>query len=710
MRRRRFHSAVISLLIALVLGAGIASKPAPASAETPAAPEAGTITTELQPGWNMVGWAGHATPSRQLFEELPELRWLSAWDAEHQRYQMSWRRHYQELPWLMPGMGLWLLIHGDAPVEWTRPIAPDGAVLRLRRGLNLVGWTGQDGTSLKEALGPVADGVVSAWDRDARSGEYAAYSRSGHDAAGSQLVLSRGAALWVQVSEAVNWRQSTSAEPPIAFLGEIPEHIRTAIVAEYENVERFFAERFGVVPRATPLYVGADVESLRATHLELFGSEPEEGFCGRISSDHVRVYTLSCAYPVQKLGLHVTQVRALLGLRDFESGPGGPEWMFRGTQRYAGILYAETARSLNYKVARRKEIQAATRAALPLSSVDMRGNEDRLRSWAIGGVGFLAVEWLAARAGDPAIFEYYRLLPSAETWQEAFATAFGITVEDFYAEFEAYRAELAPAVPHLADDQEGAAVVFLGDVPEDTRATILADMEKVRAFMTERFDAQPPEFTLYVGPDTHSILVAVPEFSPSSICTRPAGDTAAIDLDLCGYRAPHDSYYILALVPTHEVPPQCDTAAVGLDLCVSRAPHASYYILAMIPAHDVPPRWLAYGAGEYATTAYRAEAKGLDLEDNLAGLRRWVRLSSRSLESRETPDGAFEAGLVATRALGYFAVERLVERAGEPALFDFYEQQPTHANWKDIFEATFGISVEDFYEEFEASRSEIIQE
>ena len=611
----------------------------------------------------------------------------------------------------MPGMGLWLLIDGDAPVEWTRSIAPGGAVLSLHPGLNLVGWAGDDGTPLGEALGPVGDAVTTAWDRDARSGEYAAYSPDGHGDARSQLVLSRGDGLWIRVSEPVNWRQATSGEPPIAFLGEIPDHIKTAIAAEYENVETFFAERFGVVPSAAPLFVGADVESVRATYLAAFGREPAEGFCGRLSYYHVSVYTLRCAYPVQKLGLHVTQVRALLGLRDFESVPGGPEWMFRGTEQYAEIRYAEAARSLNYKVARRKEIQAATRAALPLSSVDMRGNEDGLRSWAIGGVGFLAVERLAARAGDPAIFEYYRLLPSSETWQEAFASAFGITVENFYSEFEAYRAEVAPTVPHLADDQDGVAVVFLGDVPKDTRATILADMEKVRAFMTERFEARPPEFTLYIGADTHSILVAaVPEFNPNSICSRPVGDTAAIDLDLCGYLEAHDSYYILALVPAHEVPRQCDTAAIGIDLCGTQTPLESYYIRAMIRTDDGAPWWLAYGAGEYATTAYRVAGKGLDLEDHLAPLRRWVRLSSRSLESRETPDGAFEAGLVATRALGYFAAGRLVERAGEPALFDFFEQQPTQLNWKDVFEATFGISVEDFYEEFEASRGEIIEE
>ena len=45
-----------------------------------------------------------------------------------------------------------------------------------------------------------------------------------------------------------------------------------------------------------------------------------------------------------------------------------------------------------------------------------------------------------ARAGEPAIFEYYRLLPSSDDWQEAFEGAFGITIDDFYAAFAEYRA------------------------------------------------------------------------------------------------------------------------------------------------------------------------------------------------------------------------------------------------------------------------------
>ncbi|MDE2640572.1 MAG: hypothetical protein OXI03_08330, partial [Chloroflexota bacterium] len=55
-------------------------------------------------------------------------------------------------------------------------------------------------------------------------------------------------------------------------------------------------------------------------------------------------------------------------------------------------------------------------------------------------LSFLAVEWLAQRAGEPALFQYYRLLPSSDSWQDAFQGAFGITIDEFYDEFAKYRA------------------------------------------------------------------------------------------------------------------------------------------------------------------------------------------------------------------------------------------------------------------------------
>ena len=222
---------LLAVLAALLLFA----QPTPAHADEPLppdeTPEAGTITTVLQPGWNMAGWIGPATPTSELFEEIPALERVSAWDANEQQYQRATRDSPDGLSTLTPGMGLWLRLGGDSPVRWTRPAAPDGLVLRLRRGLNFVGV--------------VADGAVSrfseaargAWRWDPFRQQYEPY-RFGDP------MLRAGDALWIQASAPVNWWQPGTAEPPFVFLGDVPSEIQSDILAEYERQRRFFAERF----------------------------------------------------------------------------------------------------------------------------------------------------------------------------------------------------------------------------------------------------------------------------------------------------------------------------------------------------------------------------------------------------------------------------------------------------------------------------------
>ena len=671
MRHRHFRTACIATLAVLALGAGIASAPTTASAESPAAPEADTITTQLQPGWNTIGWVGPGIPSGVLFEELPALRQISAWDAEQQRYRRAQRDQYEELPRLTAGMGLFLFIAGDAPVEWTRPAAPDGLVVPIREGRNFVAWASAGGTPVREALLRLGDTVSAAWGWDAGSGQYASYDLS---ASGAASMLGRGEALWIRASESVNWWQPGTAEPPIFFLGEIPAQIRMAILEEYHRVQAFFAERFGVVATDTLTYVGADEESLGSTYFAAFGREIGEDFCGGHPAHSTYVVALRCAYPIRLPGLDYQHMSALLTPGGLTREPDGPEWLFRGTQRYVQTLY-DTTQHGGFEGARRNQIEGARRAGLPLSSVDMRDNEDTWRSSAIGGLGFLAMERLAARAGDPAIFEYFRLLQSSETWEQAFAAAFGITVEDFYTEFEEYRAEVAPSVPHVADDQKGATVAFVGEVPAETQAAILADLEQVSAFMWDLFEAEPRDFTLYIGPDFESVQAAVPRLSRSTICTPPRPDWAVIALDYCG----------------------------SFDL------HEAFQIDALLPSYSTSPEWLRYGLNQYATTAYRTLVKGLDLDEHLEWLSDLARRSSRSLESREDYSGTLEAGFGTTRAVGFFAVDWLAKHAGLAALFDFDEQLRNSWNWREVFEATFGISVEDFYEEFEAYRADLFR-
>ena len=275
---RRFPPTLLATLAALVLAAGLAPTQATASDE---ATEGETITTELHPGWNAAGWVGPEVPVSDLFEQIEALRVVAMRYAGEYRY--AWPDRTEGFPALTPGIGLWLYLSGDTPVRWTRPAAPDGLVLRLRTGLNLVGVVADGSVALP------GDSEARAWRWDPVEQGYEPY-RFG------DATPSGGEALWIEVSEPVNWWQPGTAEPPFVFLGDIPEYRRQGLLTEYENVRRFFAEHFAVAARSRPHYIGADVEAVRQVYATVYGHEPREGFCGRTNWE-IDISVLRCIGP-----------------------------------------------------------------------------------------------------------------------------------------------------------------------------------------------------------------------------------------------------------------------------------------------------------------------------------------------------------------------------------------------------------------------------
>ena len=306
---------LLAVLAALLLFA----QPTPAHADEPLPPdetaEAGTITTVLQPGWNMVGWIGPAAHTSELFEEIPALYAVSAWDAGAQQYLRATRASSEEFPALTPGRGLWLRVGGDVPVHWTRPVTPDGVVLRLQPGLNLVGIAA-DGP-----IGQFDPAASGAWTWERARERYETYSFGG-------AALAQGDAIWLQVSVPVNWWQPGTAEPPIVFLGDVPEHVQAEIRAAYDNARAFFAERFGVVATHRLTYVGSDPDAVRDIYREHFGFgqyEPNEGFCGTGSS-LILLKVLRCAYPPERLQFWNDHTARMVCCDHLN-----PQWMHQGT-------------------------------------------------------------------------------------------------------------------------------------------------------------------------------------------------------------------------------------------------------------------------------------------------------------------------------------------------------------------------------------------
>ena len=308
-------------------------------------------------------------------------------------------------------------------------------------------------------------------------------------------------------------------------------------------------------------------------------------------------------------------------------------------------------------------------------------------------LGFLALDWLVGRSSEASTIGFFRALAGGQRWQEAFESAFGIAVDDFYEAFEAYRSEVAPPLPHLTDDVDEPVLVLLGDVPTETQEEVRAAFANVQAFFSERFEAGTADYTLYVAGDSESLAAAYRrsygnEPSPAFCNGATAGVVAIITLS-CLESDPHylDRYHFDSirerLAPWASLPQPSD----GLD--------------------RRGPQWLLLATRDYAEHAYRVEA-GTETFDEIRNRQLWfIQRAPESLSSLGTWDDVYTVGHSAARALSFLAGEWLAEHAGEPTLFESYRQLPSSANWQEAFEASFGITADAFYEDFEAHRAEV---
>ena len=270
MLRRLGPLLLVAPAIALALGAASAAAQSPPG---PAADDATTITTELHPGWNLVGWIGPDTPVADLFEEIPALELVSARDAHADRYVRARRGDGSppgSLRLLTPGMGLWLWIGGDEPVAWARPAEAAGVLLQLQRGLNLAAWSGGPG-SLEDALAGLGAALHSVHRWNAEMQRYETYVRGVASAAGVLDAIAPGDGLWISLSSPVRWWQQGEGAPPMVFVGDMDGDTASAIGAEFRDLSARLAERFEDI-EGTELtaYIHADVETLRAANTELY--------------------------------------------------------------------------------------------------------------------------------------------------------------------------------------------------------------------------------------------------------------------------------------------------------------------------------------------------------------------------------------------------------------------------------------------------------
>ena len=454
---RRLANTLLAALVLFVLSVALTSSARPAWADPVTSPRGDVITTELQPGWNMLGWLGPETPVSELFEVVPELERVFVWLGEHQRYEWATRNNpsNRRLPPLTPGLGVWMYIGGTATVRWTRPVVADPVLLSLHAGRSLVGWTGRDGMPVEEAVARFGASFKGAVRWNAVDERYERYRPNEGAAANSFRELRRGDAFWLELSEDTRWWQSGTAATQFVFTTDVPPERQAEIRAQTASALAFYAEQYGILPPPFSVVLDPRLSGLVATTRDeiVLGRPVEEAATGPVL---IREYS------------HLLQ-------QQWAGDLVVPAWLSKGASAYASGLDQQARGETNaaqLRVDRRAHVRASS---LPLLD-QLEGEAPYRRAGpSADSLSALAVESLeeqaaaiqgdASSTGGSAFITFFQSLGSSGDWRRSFEAAFGTSVDAFYVAFAAEREAPDMHPVHMFDALDGPVIIFLGGGP-----------------------------------------------------------------------------------------------------------------------------------------------------------------------------------------------------------------------------------------------------
>ena len=201
-------------------------------------------------------------------------------------------------------------------------------------------------------------------------------------------------------------------------------------------------------PLVVHVYASADlyVASVEARSQERARADLDAGAVATAAGGVIRIYgprflerdTTSRRLIVLHEYFHTVQSRLSAG----RSG-AVPLWLREGTARYVEYGVAGDHGYLDYGRRRASEVRGS-RALESLQAYEEQGGPTfRGESGGAYVVGFLASEYLESLKGRQAVQrDFWTALRTSADWRAAFTTVFGVSVDQFYADFEVYRKTL----------------------------------------------------------------------------------------------------------------------------------------------------------------------------------------------------------------------------------------------------------------------------
>ena len=268
-------------------------------------------------------------------------------------------------------------------------------------------------------------------------------------------------------SAAVTVAAARSAPPTWVFAGNIPESNRMVFRREMEYSRAYFANEYGVEATGFTVLVGENHEALARVYKDATGSDlPDNPFADTDAwvTSSVRggaVITLLYGFETWTIAkltnyivheyFHVLQGQLASGLEPVGNGEIGwslgnnfPRWLGEGQASYADYRYSPTrpgrAPFLGDRYSPFEDLGiAASTGRLDLSDLAKDLTPVGICAWngfEFYALSFVATFFLMSQAPDDAYIEFWKLLSTRSTWEEAFKEAFGIDINDFNRDFE----------------------------------------------------------------------------------------------------------------------------------------------------------------------------------------------------------------------------------------------------------------------------------
>ncbi len=223
-------------------------------------------------------------------------------------------------------------------------------------------------------------------------------------------------------------------------MGEVPPDLEAGYRAAMHEVVAYYADRYGVEAPEFAVYLGADIDAVRAVYAEVGGVSPETfRGGGRVTpiAGGVRAIFVAGRYfsgGVNSQILSHEYFHVLQGELSEHSLMATPRWLVEGSAVYESMLYSGF-----WERYRPAAVVLSANNDGALRDLEQFDVADAPHAY---GLGALASEWLAEQTGGNPQVKYWQLLGGSATWEDAFESAFGIAVDESYEAFEEHLEEV----------------------------------------------------------------------------------------------------------------------------------------------------------------------------------------------------------------------------------------------------------------------------